>query len=476
MADVKQIVNFIGGKFTPAMESTWVESYAPATGEIIARVADSELMEIVMAVQAANKALPNLAKLEVADRARVLLAAAAYLREHRSDLAALQTLETGLSAAVSLRDGVDRAAATFEYYAHAVLTNEDAATSNAEGWFKTHRTPLGLVGVITPWVQPILALAARVAPALACGNVVIAKPSSRAPQSANAFAELFAHLEATAGLPTGVFNLVQGRGVRAGRALVAHPGVATLAFAGRTETGREIQTTAGEFSKRLQLSMGGCNAAVVFADVDLTKVAPLVARLSLGSAISPELRPARIFVQETVYTEFRELFAKEVENLKDVSPLISKAEQTKFVEAVKLATKENGRPLSGTAEAIANKGFIVQPTAFYDLTLCSTLQQDEILGPLALLSSFKYQHEAIKRANQSPYGQMIALFQKDAAKALKVAEKLEAGRVYLNLSETGAPWDPRMSFEGQKLSGLGAEGARDALRFYTRGSLVMGSW
>ena len=304
----------------------------------------------------------------------------------------------------------------------------------------------------------------------------MAKPSA----NAAATAQLLGEIAQASGLPAGVFNLVQGRGGVAGSALVEHPGLSTIAFAGRTETGRLIQKSAAEYLKRTQLSLGACNAAVIFTDADLEKAVSAVVKLSLSSLTPRALRVTRIFVQDPIHAKFLEMFkeaaaklviAEPLNEATDLGPLRRRALAEAHLQDAKMAGGEKGKSLLGNSK-LPPKGYFVEPMAFADLTQCSTLQQTDVAGPLALVSSFKYQHDALKYMGNSPFALASYLFHGDGEKLQKIAAKFETARVFLNVDEPA--WSPAMEFDGLKDSGLGREGLPAWMRFFSRESTIIG--
>ena len=486
MSGIPQLENFIGGEFVKPAEGKWFVHLNPSTGQPSCEVPDSDFLDIVRAVQAANKAWATWQKVEPAARANHLKSIANLIRERSENLADLQSRDDGSSASFLIQTSLPRAAQVFEYYASVLISSEDtsnqafAESSVSHFRFRAHRLSVGVASIITPWSDSFFALASRVAPALAAGNVVIAKPSEFAPESAAAFAQLMKD----SGLPSGVFNLVQGRGDRAGRAIIDHPGLSLVSFMGSTEIGREIQKGASEFLKRTHLALGARNPVLIFNDVDLDKTIKSIVDLTLRFNGPTCLRGSRVFVQDGLYDRFLERYKAEVERaLKDSAgrqwgPMIHAESKKRFEAAIDLALQEKGKLLFGgkglpeNLEVPLHGGYFVKPTAVYDLTLCSTLQQDEIVGPFVSISSFKYQHDAIKHANNSPLGQAAYIFHPDQEKALKIAQKIEAGRVFVN-SDSRRLWDPSLSFSGVKSSGLGREGGEAALGFFSRETLVM---
>jgi acyl-CoA reductase-like NAD-dependent aldehyde dehydrogenase len=489
--------NFIGGEFVEAADRSSFPSYDPTTGLQLAEVANSDVIDLVKAIQSANKAFVFWQKTDASLRAHILQAFAKALETERSPLAAIESQETGVPVSV-VEESISRAVECIGYYARLILTESaegflsSVATEHGSSvqQFLERRNPIGVVGVITSWVEVVFGLASRIAPALAAGNVLIVKPSSRAPLTAQAFTEILARVfseiaasrtSLPAGFSSSVFNLLQGRGAQVGRALAAHPGISTISFIGRTDTGRDVQAAGAMFLKRIQLSLSGSNAILVFAENDLEKTAAAVIRLSLTSETNASIRGARILVQESIYKEFLDVLKAQIGEIKigapkqngvRLGPLISIQAKDAFHAAVSQASVEKGKILFGGSmqpeglEPELKQGNFVVPTGIYDLTLCSTLQQEEILGPLVLISSFKYQNDAVKVAGNSHFGQITYLFNRDTGKATKLALKIESGRVFINPQKH--LWDVRTHFGGWKASGIGGEGGSEGLRFFYR--------
>lgn len=470
---MKRLMNHIGGEELAPASGKWFQHRNPSTGENSSEVPDSEFLDVVKAIQAANKALSRWEKSDVSERAKYLNEIARLFDQNLEELAKLQSQDQGMPLNLSRGDSLPRVGEIFRFYARLILDERTENLTNSKSITFTHRLPIGVVGVITPWSDPLVSMALRVAPALAAGNTVILKPSEFAPESADAFMKIVLQ----AGLPAGVLNLVQGRGESAGQALVQHPGLSTIGFTGRTETGQAVLRESVELLKKTQLSLGARNPVLIFADTDFKKLMPKIISTCFQFHGMTCLRGSRVFVQDPIYKEFLAAFAEEVAKLQvgnsldektDLGPVRSSESLTRYQVAIDQAIKENGKILVGGPDE--SRDLFARPTVIQDLTLCSTLQQEEIIGPFVTVTSFKYQHDAVKQANNSPLGQAAYVFHADGVKSMRVATKIEAGRVYVN---SGAPWvnsswDERMSFGGLKTSGLGREGAVESLRFFSR--------
>jgi aminomuconate-semialdehyde/2-hydroxymuconate-6-semialdehyde dehydrogenase len=472
-----QIDNMIGGEFVAGVSGARFPRHSPSTNAVIAEVPDSGILDVAKAVQAANKSLAAWLRTEASERGRYLAKMADLMEARLEEFARLQSEDTGDPIRWTKAHSLPRAISCLRYFAEFGVRPPESTAGVIQ-----NRLPIGVVAVLTPWCEPFASLASRVAPAIMAGNAVIAKPSEFAPRCADAFARIA--LEA--GLPSGVFNLVQGRGAEAGASLVRHPGLSTLSFMGSTDTGREVQRDASELLKRTQLALGARNPLLVFAEANLPETMPRIARLALCFGGSTCLRGSRIFVQDKIYDAFLASFKAEAESLSvgdplnektEIGPLVSNGLVDRYSAAIAQSTKENGRLLFGGAglpeglHPSLQAGAFAKPTAFYDLTLCSTLQQEEVVGPFVTIASFKYQHDAVKHANNSPLGQAAYIFHGDPEKAMKVASKVEAGRIFVG---TGPSIDEdRFPHGGIKTSGLGREGGEASLGFFSRETAIV---
>jgi acyl-CoA reductase-like NAD-dependent aldehyde dehydrogenase len=457
-----QHLNFINGEFVSSTSGKWLQKRLlsdQAIGpeikpEIKREVADSDLMDVVRAVQAANKALPNWIKTTPEQRAQTLLKIADLIEKQAGAFAKVIFEDLGTNEAETLRSSIPVAIEHFRAHARAI----DPSVMEKQS------PPLGLVAAIFPASDPLVCMASRIAPALAYANVMIAKASRFTPATGALFSQVVKEAE----IPAGVFNLLQGRGDEVGEAIVRHPGIQAISFMGSTETGRKVALSAAESFKKVHYSLGAKNPVLVFANTDLTTTIPQVARLCLGSHPSLAYKGSRLFIQESIFKPAVELLKTEIEK-SPTMPLAKPEHVTRYNEAIRLALKENGRPIVGGGE-MSESNHWVMPALFADLTNCSTLQQDEIAGPLVLASSFKYQHEALKHANVSPYGRLGFVFENDPEKALRVAEKLEAGSVFTNNSNVR--FDALEEIPLLKNSGFSPEGGAALARFFSRGAKI----
>jgi aminomuconate-semialdehyde/2-hydroxymuconate-6-semialdehyde dehydrogenase len=472
---VERIPNFVGGAHVEPASGAWLDNVEPATGRVLSQVADSAAGDVERAVAAARAASGPWAGLPAAERARLLLEIAAGIEADAESFARAESLDTGKPIRLARTVDIPRAVSNFRFFATAVLHwSSEAHTTDHEALNYTLRRPRGVAGLISPWNLPLYLLTWKIAPALATGNTAVAKPSELTPTTAH----LLGRVAERAGLPPGVLNLVHGRGAVAGAALVAHPDVETISFTGGTATGREIaRTAAGQF-KKLALEMGGKNPTIVFADAPM----PEALETSLRAAFSNQgqicLCGSRILVERAAYDEFVERFVEAASRLRvgdpldeatDQGALVSRAHLDKVQGYVALAREEGGRIRCGGAPpaelpARCANGYFLEPTVITDLAPGCRVNQEEIFGPVVTLLPFDDEREAIEIANGTPYGLAATLWTASLARAHRVAERLQAGTVWINC------WmlrDLRVPFGGMKASGLGREGGEEALRFFT---------
>ena len=440
----------------------------PATGEKIADLCEAGPREVELAVLAAKRAFPAWSQTQPETRRKLMLKLANLVEQHREELANLESRNSGKPLKLSLETEIPRAQANFEFFAQAPWALHGESFSDSAGMHWTERSPLGVVAVISPWNLPLLLFTWKVAPALICGNTVVAKPSEVTPLTAARLAELATQ----AGFPDGVFNVLHGRGSQMGDALVKHEDVKAVTFTGSTLTGSNIaHATAGTF-KKISLEMGGKNPAIVFADCDLTKTIPQLIRASFQNQGQICLCSSRILVEKSLLPSFLENFVAQTQKLKlgspldlqtDQGPLVSESHMQKVLSHIDWAKKNGGNILCGGRRA-ERPGFFVEPTVITGLSMDCKTNQEEIFGPVVTVMPFTTESEAVELANQTPYGLSATVWTTDGSKAQRVARNLQTGMVWIN------SWmvrDLRTPFGGWKQSGFGREGGMDALRFFT---------
>jgi len=476
---MERLKNFINGEFATPAEGKYLDKIAPSTGEKIYELPDSTEVDVVQAVKAAQGAFEGWADTPIAERSRIMSRVADLIDLKRDELALAEAIDVGKPLELAKSLDMNRAALNFRFFAAALLNKTEMATDmDGDAINYTLRQPIGVAGLIAPWNLPLYLMSWKIAPAIACGNTVVCKPSEWT--SKTCF--LLAPLLNEAGVPKGVVNFIFGKGDPVGSYLVKHPGVPLISFTGGTATGEKIQTMAAPYVKKVSMELGGKNATLVMKDVDIAKVVPQIARASFLNSGEICLCGSKILVQEDIYEEFCKQLAAHVDQLvvgdpvdskTFMGPLVSKQHYDKVLSLLDLAKKEGGKVIAGGARpdlgGAMKNGYFLRPTLIKDLTNCSEIHQTEIFGPVVTINSFKYPHEAVKWANNSPYGLSASVWTKSLTTAHKVAADLKVGTVWIN---TWLKRDLRVPFGGQKASGIGREGGAHSFDFYTETKTV----
>lgn len=471
---MRETGHWISGEERPAVGGASFESRAPATGKVIARVARGGAKDVEAAVDAASAALVGeWGRTGPSARADLLDAVAELLEDRSEDLAALESEDTGKPLALARRVDLARAVANFRFFAGA-LRHDETGFHAAEGALNyTLRKPVGVVGLITPWNLPLYLLSWKTAPALAMGNAVVAKPSELTPLSASALAGILSE----AGAPAGAFNLVHGFGAEAGQALVEHPAVRGLSFTGGTVTGRRVAASAAPHFKKLSLELGGKNATLVFADADFDRALEGAVRAGFTNQGQVCLCGSRILVEASILDRFQEALVERVTSLRvgdpadeatELGALISPEHREKVEGYLALAEEEGGRILCGgkrpTLDASLEGGSFLEPAVIAGLAPGCRTVQEEIFGPVVSVHPFRDEEEALALANGVSYGLSASVWTRDLERAHRVSARLETGMIWVN------SWllrDLRVPFGGVKSSGVGREGGRWSLEFFS---------
>jgi aminomuconate-semialdehyde/2-hydroxymuconate-6-semialdehyde dehydrogenase len=474
-----QILNYINGALLPPQSNTWLDNYAPATGQIYSQIPDSDAADVEAAVAAAEAAFPGWSTCGVQQRYRVLHRIAELIEENLEELAQAETRDSGKAITTSRTVDIPRAQANIRFFATAILHfGSESHYMEGEAINYTLRQPIGVVGCISPWNLPLYLFTWKIAPALAAGNCVVAKPSELTPMTAF----LFSKICQKAGLPPGVLNIVHGLGPKAGQAIVEHPKTKAISFTGGTSTGRILARTAAPMFKKLSLELGGKNPNVIFADCDFERMMNDTVRSSFANNGQICLCGSRIYVERPLYEKFRDELVRRAKNLRVGNPfdaatelgaLVSKAHLEKVNSYLNLAKQEGGTVLCGgepvRLEGEYKDGYYLSPAIVEGLPNHCRTNQEEIFGPVVTLQPFDTEKEALALANGIEYGLAACVWTKDISRANRVAERLQAGIVWVNC------WmvrDLRTPFGGMKNSGVGREGGVEALRFFTEAKNV----
>ena len=466
---------FIGGKWVDAASGKTFPTINPATGETITAIAEGDERDAAAAVEAARKAFESgpWPEMSASDRARLLWKLGDLVDKYNEELGTLETLDNGKPIFESRQIDMPMVAEVFRYFA-GWATKIHGETVPVRGPFLhyTLREPLGVVAAIVPWNFPLLLASWKLAPALAAGNTVVLKPASWTPLTAIRFGELCQE----AGVPDGVVNIVTGPGATLGKALVRHPGVAKVAITGETRTGQEIVRDSADTLKRVTLELGGKSPNIVFADADLdaaVRGATIGIFYGKGEVCAAG---SRLFVDKKIHDDFLQKLVDRAKKLQPADPLDPKTRFGALVSERQMQTvlgyiakgKTEGAKLVAGGERVSvgnGKGCFLQPTVFDGVRNDMTIAREEIFGPVLASIEFGDIDEAVRLANETPYGLASAVWTRDIAKAHRVAHKLQAGTVWIN---TYNNYDPAAAFGGYKMSGYGRELSLHAIEHYTQ--------
>jgi aminomuconate-semialdehyde/2-hydroxymuconate-6-semialdehyde dehydrogenase len=471
---MEKILNYINGELVPPASAQWLDNYNPAIGKVYSQIPDSDSKDIENAVLAAKNAFLSWSTMPLAERSNILLKIAEGVDREFESLAKAESDDNGKPVKLAKAVDIPRASANMRFFATAILHFESQAhQTDQQAINYTTRTPLGVVGCISPWNLPLYLFTWKIAPALAAGCTVVAKPSELTPMTAY----LFSKICKEAGLPAGVLNIVHGLGGKAGQAIIEHPEVVAISFTGGTTTGKKIAATAAPMFKKLSLELGGKNPNIIFSDCDFDQAVSTSVHSSFSNQGEICLCGSRILVERSIYDRFIEAFITKVKKLvvgdpaddnTRVGALVSEGHMNKVLSYIELAKEEGGKVMTGGERVIVKgrceEGYFVAPTVILGLDQQCRTNQEEIFGPVVTIMPFDKEVEVVEFANSTAYGLSATIWTENLTRAHRVAHQLKSGIVWVNC------WllrDLRTPFGGMKQSGVGREGGWEALRFFT---------
>jgi aminomuconate-semialdehyde/2-hydroxymuconate-6-semialdehyde dehydrogenase len=473
------IQNYINGQLQAPLAGDYIDNYEPATGQVYGKIPRSQADDVDAAVKAADAAFPAWSALSIQERSAYLRKISEAIDAKLNLLAEAESRDNGKPIKLAAAVDIPRARDNFSFFATAILHQEDEFHNMGEKGFNyTLRQPIGTVACISPWNLPLYLFTWKIAPALASGNCVVAKPSEVTPFTAFLLAQICIEV----GLPAGVLNIVHGLGAETGQAMVEHPQVKAISFTGGTATGARIASIAAPQFKKLSLELGGKNPNIIFADCDIERAINISARAAFANQGQICLCGSRIFIERAIYEDFKKGFLQRVAGLKVGPPqeassrmgaLVSKDHLEKVYSYILLAQEEGGKILAGgnklNLPAPYDKGYYLEPTVIEGLAFDCRTNQEEIFGPVVTLTPFDSEEEVLMMANSTEYGLACTIFTENLNKAHRVAKEVHTGIVWIN------DWlvrDLRTPFGGMKNSGVGREGGFEALKFFTESKNV----
>jgi aminomuconate-semialdehyde/2-hydroxymuconate-6-semialdehyde dehydrogenase len=471
---MEKLENYINGKLIAPLKGKYIDNYHPASGKVYSLIPDSDAADVQLAVDAAKAAFPAWSVTPTEKRSKIMMKIASIIERDMKMFVEAESKDNGKSVHTAGMVDIPRAVSNMEFFATAIMhyaaeshIMEDTAINY------TMRSPIGVVGCISPWNLPLYLFTWKIAPAIAAGNCVVAKPSEVTPMTAYLFSK--ACIEA--GLPAGVLNIVHGLGGSCGQAIVEHPEVKAISFTGGTKTGAAIAATAAPMFKKLSLELGGKNPNIIFADCDFENMLKTTVQSSFANQGEICLCGSRIFVERPIYEKFKAAFVERVSQLKPGNPadektrmgaIVSKPHMEKILSYIELAQQEGGKVLCGGKRAILDgdlkDGWFIEPTIIEGLAYNCRTNMEEIFGPVVTIMPFDNEEEVVTMANSTMYGLAASVWTENLTRAHRIAGKIQSGIIWINC------WllrDLRTPFGGMKSSGVGREGGFEALRFFT---------
>ncbi len=470
---MEKLQNYINGELVAPISGEYFDNFEPATGKVYSLIPDSDLADVETATAAAKAAFPIWSRMSIQDRSDILLRIAQLIGDNLDELAQAESRDNGKPLKLARTVDIPRAQSNFHFYGTGIL--HFASESHSMGDLAinyTLRQAIGVAGCISPWNLPLYLFSWKIAPALAAGNTVVAKPSEVTPYTAY----LLSKICIEAGLPKGVLNIVHGLGPKAGAAIIEHEDIPMISFTGGTATGEWIARTAAPKFKKLSLELGGKNPNIIFADCDFEDMMKTTVRSSFANQGQICLCGSRILVERPIYEKFKTEFVKRVKAMKVGDPstdvnlgaVVSKPHMEKVLSYVELAKEEGGTVLCGGKRVMIDgefsEGYFLEPTVIEGLPHTCRTNQEEIFGPVVTIMPFDTDEEALMMANSTKYGLASSVWTSNLKRAHTIARELHTGIVWINC------WllrDLRTPFGGVKSSGVGREGGFEAFDFFT---------
>lgn len=471
---MEKLRNFVNGEYCEPIGGAYIDNFEPATGKVYSLIPNSDERDVQQAVDAAEKAFPIWSSMSADERSAIMVKISEGIERRMEQFVAAESRDNGKPLTLAAHVDIPRAVSNFHFFATAIIHfASESHYMEGVGVNYTMRKPLGIVGCISPWNLPLYLFSWKIAPALAAGNCVVAKPSEITPYTAYLLGEVCKE----AGLPAGVLNILHGEGGRVGDAIVKHPKIKAISFTGGTKTGEYIARTAAPMFKKLSLELGGKNPNIIFADCDFDDMLSTTLRSSFANQGQICLCGSRIFIERSIYDKFKKAFVEKVETTTVSFPndpkaklgaVVSKPHMEKVLSYVELAKEEGGTILTGGKRVILegeySEGYYLRPTVIEGLSYDCRTNQEEIFGPVVTITPFDTEEEVLMMANSTEYGLAATLWTNDLKRAHRMADKIHSGIVWIN------SWlvrDLRTPFGGVKASGVGREGGWEALRFFT---------
>ena len=471
---MKKIANYINGKLIGPNSNSYIDNYNPATGQVYSLIPDSNEEDVKMAIESAKNAFPSWSKLKNSERSQWLEKIANEIHNQLDELALAESIDNGKPLKLAKAVDIPRAHDNFKFYATAIQHYASESHHTSEGMINfTLRKPVGVAACISPWNLPLYLFSWKIAPALAAGNTVVAKPSEITPMTAYLLSEICQEI----GLPSGVLNIVHGLGSSTGNSIISSNEIDLVSFTGGTSTGAQIASVVAPKFKKMSLELGGKNPNIIFDDCDLDEAIRIALNSSFANQGQICLCGSRILIQRGIYEKFKKEFVARTDQMIVGNPLedesrlgaiVSKPHYEKILSYIELAKEEGGSILTGGVpvklDGDLSKGWYIRPTIIEGLDQRCRTNQEEIFGPVVTIQPFDTEEEVIELANSNDYGLAATIWTSDLSKAHRCSERIKSGIIWVNC------WlqrDLRTPFGGMKNSGVGREGGWEALRFFT---------